>query len=206
MRFALVAALIVVGGSVVIAAPPSTTASARSAVAELGQQLKQATSFAERGDWAKAATMLDEASLRARLRAPMSIDVALPTLGPHRGRGVYERLPDGVLPGRTLHLMLEVSGVHAVKDGARFRHDLDVTGRFFVVHGDGTPDEDLGERALGRHSVTSFYEQPTQVVGAEVALGGAPAGAYAVVVTVVDRATGVTASSRVPFSLRDATP
>lgn len=134
----------------------------------------------------------------ALARGPVIETVAV-TLGPHRGLGVWEPVPGGVVPGRTLHLTLEVDGVtpKPERDG-RFRHELDVTARFVVVGDRG--EEVLGDKPLGRHSVVSRRALPLQVVGAEMALGDkAPPGDYAADVTVVDVASGRTATRRVVF-------
>lgn len=144
---------------------------------------------------------LDRARLQASASRGLTIDVATATLGPHRGLGVYEPLPGDVVPGRALHLYLEVDGVtpQPEPDG-RFRHDLFVQARFIVVGKEG--EEVLGDKTLGRHTVVGRRALPLQAVGAEMVLGTAPAGRYAADVTVTDVATGKSATRRVAFSLR----
>ena len=149
----------------------------------------------------QALVALDAARRELAVSRGPTIDVAAVTLGPHRGLGVWEPAPGGVVPGRTLHLTLEVDGVtpKSEPDG-RFRHELDVAARF-VALADGA-EEVIGEKSLGRHSVVSRRALPLQVVGAEMGLGNkAPPGNYAADVTVVDVASGRSARRRVTFRL-----
>lgn len=153
------------------------------------------------GRFDDALRAVDAVRRELALARGLVIETAAATLGPHRGLGVWEPVPGGLVPGRTLHLTLEVDGVtpKAERDG-RFRHELDVTARFIVL-GDGG-EEVLGDKPLGRHSVVSRRALPLQVVGAEMSLGDkAPAGDYAADVSVVDVASGRTAMRRVMFRL-----
>jgi hypothetical protein len=149
----------------------------------------------------QALVALDAARRELAVSRGPTIDVAAVTLGPHRGLGVWEPAPGGVVPGRTLHLTLEVDGVtpKSEPDG-RFRHELDVAARFIALSDGG--EEVIGDKPLGRHSVVSRRAMPLQVVGAEMALGDkAPPGDYAADVTVVDVASGRSARRRVTFRL-----
>lgn len=163
--------------------------------------LDTARSAALDGRFDDALRAVDAVRRELALARGLVIEAAAATLGPHRGLGVWEPVPGGVVPGRTLHLTLEVDGVtpKAERDG-RFRHELDVTARFIVLAEGG--EEVLGDKPLGRHSVVSRRMLPLQVVGAEMALGDkAPPGDYAADVTVVDVASGRTATRRVMFRL-----
>jgi hypothetical protein len=163
--------------------------------------LDTARSAALDGRFDDALRAIDAVRRELALARGLVIEAAAATLGPHRGLGVWEPVPGGVVPGRTLHLTLEVDGVtpKAERDG-RFRHELDVTARFIVLADSG--EEVLGDKPLGRHSVVSRRALPLQVVGAEMALGDkAPPGDYAADVTVVDVANGRTATRRVMFRL-----
>lgn len=201
----LAAALVVVTLAGVAAAGPVSSSSSSSPASTVPSALEaalQAAITATRvGRFDVVVARLDEARLEASRARGLAIDVATVTLGPHRGLGVYEAVPGGVVPGRALHLYLEVDGVlpKAEADG-RFRHELDVSARFLVVGPAG--DEVLGDKALGRHSVVAHRAMPLQAVGADVVLGTAPAGAYAAEVTVTDVATNKNATRRVAFSLR----
>jgi hypothetical protein len=179
----------------------AAAAAAPAASPSLEGVLQEALAAARAGRPAELVAALDRARLQASLARGLSIDVATATLGPHRGLGVWEPLPGGVVPGRALHLYLEVDGVTPApeRDG-RFRHELAVTARFVVVGKAG--DEVLGEKALGRHSVVARRALPLQAVGAEMVLGAAPAGDYAADVTVTDVATNASATRRVAFALR----
>jgi len=190
----LLPALVVVAGVVVAAhaAPASST---------VLSNLDAARRAALDGRLDQALVAVDAVRRELAVARGPTIDVAAVTLGPHRGLGVWEPVPGGVVPGRTLHLTLEVDGVtpKAASDG-RFRHELDVTARFVALADGG--EEVLGDKPLGRHSVVSRRAQPLQVVGAEMGLGDkAPAGDYAADVTVVDVASGRSASRRVMFRL-----
>lgn len=196
-------ALVAVGllvGVAAAAAPPKAVAGP---VAVVGAALARASAALARGDWLGVNAALDDASTVAGRQLPLTIRLALPTLGPHRGLHVYERLPDGdVVPGRVLNVYLEVDGVQAKAEaGGRFHHELDVKGRFFTV-GDQGALELLGEKNLGRHAVTAWQPMPLQAVGVDVVLGDAPAGAYVAELVVTDLASGQEATRQVPFGLR----
>jgi hypothetical protein len=175
------------------AAPPASPA--------VMANLDAARAAALDGRFDDALRAVDAVRRDLALARGLVIETVAATLGPHRGLGVWEPVPGGLVPGRTLHLTLEVDGVtpKAERDG-RFRHELDVTARFIVLT-DGH-EEVLGDKPLGRHSVVSRRALPLQVVGAEMALGDkAPPGDYAADVTVVDVASGRTATRRVVFRL-----
>ncbi|HEY1099168.1 MAG TPA: hypothetical protein VGF99_09570, partial [Myxococcota bacterium] len=84
----------------------------------------------------------------------------------------------------------------------RFRHELDVVGRFFVVEDDKSLSP-LGEKSLGRQTVDVWRPLAVHALGLDVTLGDAPAGPYVVEVVVTDVATGRSATRRVPFTLRE---
>jgi hypothetical protein len=186
----------VAGAPAAASAPPTPSALATAALGRAAAAIKAL-------DWTAVVAALDDASSVARGQMPLMVRTAVPTLGPHRGLHIYERLPAGdVVPGRTLNVYLEVDGVGSTPEAdGRFRHDLDVSGRFFST-GDSGALELLGEKNLGRHTVTAWQKLPLQPVGVDVVLGDAPAGAYAVDIVVTDRATGQTAHRQVPFRLR----
>ncbi len=163
--------------------------------------LDAAKAAAKAGRLDDAVTALDEARRALSVARGLRIELAEVTQGPHRGLGVWEPVHDGIVPGRTLHLTLEVDGVTPFSEpDGRFRHELDVKARFILL-GEGG-EEPLGERSLGRHSVVSRRALPLQVVGAEVGLGTkAPAGDYAADVSVRDVASGHEAVRRVRFRL-----
>ncbi len=183
--------------------PATSSAQVTAAVGRATSALGRATAALKALDWTAVVAALDDASSVARGQMPLTVRTAVPTLGPHRGLYVYERLPVGdVVPGRTLNVYLEVDGVASTAEAdGRFRHDLDVSGRFFTT-GDSGALELLGEKNLGRHTVTAWQKLPLQPVGVDVVLGDAPAGAYAVDIVVTDGATGQTAHRQVPFRLR----
>lgn len=189
---AFVVVVFAVGVAVAHGAPPSS-----SAIANLDTARRAALD----GRFDDALRAVDAVRRDLALARGLVIEVAAATLGPHRGLGVWEPVPGGLVPGRTLHLTLEVDGVtpRPEPDG-RFRHELDVSARF-IVRGDGG-EEVLGDKPLGRHSVVSRRALPLQVVGAEMGLGDkAPPGDYAADVTLVDVASGRTATRRVTFRL-----
>jgi hypothetical protein len=176
-------------------------AHAAPAVVDVSGGLDAAKAAAKAGRLDDALRALDEVRRTLSVARGLRVEVAEVTQGPHRGLGVWEPVPDGLVPGRTLHLTLEVDGVTPLLEAdGRFRHELDVKARFVVV-GEGG-EEPLGERQLGRHSVVSRRAQPLHVVGAEVGLGTkAPAGAYAADVVVRDVASGHEVVRRVRFRL-----
>ena len=202
---AVVVVVVVVLATAAVAGPTSPTSptSPAASMAAVTAALGRVTAALKARDWTAVVAALDDASSVARSQMPLMVRTAVPTLGPHRGLHMYERLPAGdVVPGRTLNVYLEVDGVGSTPEAdGRFRHDLDVSGRFFST-GDSGALELLGEKNLGRHTVTAWQKLPLQPVGVDVVLGDAPAGAYAVDIVVTDRATGQTAHRQVPFRLR----
>lgn len=191
------------GSGVLVAALVAVVvvAHAAPAVVDVSAALEAAKAAATAGRLDDAVTALDEARRVLSVARGLRVEVAEITQGPHRGLGVWEPVHDGLVPGRTLHLTLEVDGVTPLPEpDGRFRHELDLKARF-VVLGEGG-DEVLGERSLGRHSVVSRRALPLQVVGAEVGLGAkAPAGKYAADVSIRDVASGREIVRRVRFRL-----
>jgi hypothetical protein len=189
--FLVVTTLVAVAAS---SAPPSSNAQALAA-------LDQARAAVGKLDWANAVTSLSQALATARLQAPLTITAAEVVTGAHVGVGVYDKAVDGVVSNKRLRLYVEVENLTATPlSPGRFRHEVDVVGRFFVV--DGTNLEPLGEKNLGRQTVDAWRALPVHAVGVDLTLGDAPAGPYVVEVVVTDVASGKAAPRRVPFTLR----
>jgi hypothetical protein len=188
--FLVVSVLCAVGAS---SAPPVSSA----AVVALVDQARVAVG---KLDWASAVSSLSQALAVARQQAPLSITAAEVVTGPHVGVGVYDKAVDGVVSKR-LRLYVEVENLSSTPlVPGRFRHELDVVGRFFVV--DGAALDPLGEKNLGRQTVDAWRALPVHAVGLDVTLGDAPPGPYLVEVVVTDVASGKAATRRVPFTLR----
>lgn len=154
-----------------------------------------------RGDWAASVRALNEAAHLARRQAPLVVSAGEVVTGAHVGVGVYDKAVGGVVGDKRLRLYVEVENLAATSlSPGRFRHELDVVGRFFVV--DGGTLEPLGEKNLGRQTVDVWRPLDVHAVGLDVTLGDAPVGPYVVEVVVTDVASGRTASRRIPFVLR----
>jgi hypothetical protein len=152
-------------------------------------------------EWANAVSSLAQALALARQQAPLTITAADVVTGPHIGVGVYDKAVDGVVSNKRLRLYVEVENLSSTPlSPGRFRHELDVVGRFFVV--DGATLDPLGEKNLGRQTVDAWRALPVHAIGLDVTLGDAPPGPYLVEVLVTDVASGKAATRRVPFTLR----
>jgi len=154
-----------------------------------------------KGDWAAVVAALSDATRYARRQAPLTIPVGEVVTGAHVGVGVYDKAVDGVVSTKRLRLYVEVENLSATPLApGRFRHELDVVGRFFVV--DGKALEPLGEKNLGRQTIDVWRALDVHALGLDVTLGDAPAGPYVVDVIVTDVTSGKTATRRIPFTLR----
>lgn len=154
-----------------------------------------------KGDWTAVVTALAEATRYARRQAPLSITAGELMTGAHGGVGVYDKAVGGVVADKRLRLYVEVENLSATALAAgRFRHELDVVGRFFVV--DGKALEPLGQKDLGRETLDTWRALDVHGIGLDFTLGDAPAGPYVVDVVVTDVASGKTATRRIPFTLR----
>lgn len=187
----VVTALVAVGAS---SAPPLPNAAVLGAV-------DQARAAVGKLEWSNAVSSLSQALALARQQAPLTITAAEVVTGPHVGVGVYDKAVDGVVSNKRLRVYIEVENLTATPlSPGRFRHEVDVVGRFFVV--DGASLEPLGEKNLGRQTVDAWRALPVHAVGVDLTLGDAPAGPYVVEVVVTDVASGKAATRRVPFTLR----
>lgn len=197
MRLRLVPVLVV---TVLCAATASSAPVSSAAVVAVIDQARTAVGKLE---WANAVSSLSQALVLARQQAPLAITAAEVVTGPHIGVGVYDKAVDGVVSNKRLRLYVEVENLASTplpSSPGRFRHELDVVGRFFVV--DGAALEALGEKNLGRQTVDAWRALPVHAVGLDVTLGDAPPGPYLVEVVVTDVASGKKATRRVPFTLR----